>query len=248
MGIFFGTIGGEYGGKAPAFATYLLRAGIARLWPQRLGYKNRVFLDHEESADAHCEWQLLYEWRLRTVARTGKIADAFPGLADQTGSGSWVDRLVDHLTTPRSASEPPPPPTPPGMPPEAYDDMKINKLTVRQVANIIANEDRDVTPGTSSPEDFYQSKLWKAHAIINADQRYGDRRDNLVGTAPKEVTAQLENSQQYNQALDAARQAFQEQLLAKTRRAAGCGSITGPLIQRLLAFSIRRIRKGQQLG
>jgi len=51
----------------------------------------------------------------------GRIADAFPGLATQTGSGSWVDRLVDHLTTPRSATEPPPPPAPPEMPPEAYD-------------------------------------------------------------------------------------------------------------------------------
>jgi hypothetical protein len=145
----------------------------------------------------------------------GKIADAFPGLAEQTGSGSWVDRLVDHLTTPRSATEPPPPPAPPGMPPEAYDHMKINKLTGRQVANIIANEDHDVTPGTSSPEDFYQSKLWKAHAIINADQKYGDRRDNLVGTAFKEVTPELENSPQYRQALVAARQAFQEQLAGK---------------------------------
>jgi hypothetical protein len=145
----------------------------------------------------------------------GKIADAFPGLAERTGSGSWVDRLVDHLTTPRSATEPPPAPAPPGMPPEAYDDMKVNQLTVRQVANVVANEDRDVTPGTSSPEDFYQSKLWKAHAIINADQRYGDRRDNLVGTAPKEVTPQLENSLQNKQALDAARQAFQEQLTGK---------------------------------
>src|SRR5437868_732049 len=121
----------------------------------------------------------------------GKIADAFPGLAAQTGSGSWADRLVDHLTTPRSATEPPPPPAPPEMPPEAYDDMKINKLTGREVANIIANEDHDVTPGTSSPEDFYQSKLWKAHAIINADQRYGDRRFRVVKTAPSEVTAAL---------------------------------------------------------
>ena len=58
----------------------------------------------------------------------GKIADGFPGLAAQAGSGSWADQLVDHLTTPRSATEPPPPPAPPTMPPEAYDHMKINKL------------------------------------------------------------------------------------------------------------------------
>ncbi len=145
----------------------------------------------------------------------GKIADAFPGLAAQTGSGSWADQLVDHLTTPRSATEPPPAPAPPGMPPEAYDDMKANQLTVRQVANIVANEDRDVTPGTSSAADLRESKLWKAHAIINADQTYGDQRDALVRTAPKEVTPGLENSLQYKQALDSARQAFQEQLAGK---------------------------------
>jgi hypothetical protein len=81
-----------------------------------------------------------------------KIADGFPGLAAQTGSGSWVDRLVDHLTTPRSATEPPQPPAPPGMPPEAYDDMKINQLTVRQVANIVANENHDVTPSRLRPK------------------------------------------------------------------------------------------------
>ena len=101
------------------------------------------------------------------------------------------------------------------MPPEAYDDMKANQLTVRQVANIVANEDRDVTPGTSSAADLRESKLWKAHAIINADQTYGDLRDKRVHTAPNEVTPELENSLQYRQALDSARQAFQEQLSGK---------------------------------
>jgi hypothetical protein len=131
----------------------------------------------------------------------GRLADAFLGLAAQTGGGSdsWVDRLVDHLTAP-------------GMPPEAYDDMKVNKLTVRQVANVIANEDRDVTPGISSPEQLQESKLWKAHAIINADRAFGDNRQNRVHTAPSEVTAELANSEQYKQALAASRTAFQQQL------------------------------------
>jgi hypothetical protein len=144
------------------------------------------------------------------------IADSFPGLADQSSSGgSWADRLIDHLTTPRSATEPPPPPAPPEMPPEAYDEMRINKLTGRQVANIIANEDHDVTPGTSSPEDFYQSKLWKAHAIMNGDRTFGDARLGQAKTASSEVTPELENSAQYREALKAARQAFQEQLAGK---------------------------------
>lgn len=143
----------------------------------------------------------------------GKIANSFPGLAAQTGSGSWVDRLIDHLTTPRSATEPPPLPTPPEMPPEAYDNMKINKLTVRQVANIVANENHDVTPGTSSPEDLQNAKIAQAHAIINADRKYGVNRIYRARTASDEVTPQLENSPQYQQALSAARKAFQQQLL-----------------------------------
>lgn len=141
-----------------------------------------------------------------------KIADAFPGLAAQTGSGSWVDRLVDHLTTPRSATEPPPPPVPPGIPPEAYDDMKINELTVRQMANIVANENHDVTPGSSSPEDLQNARIVQAHAVINADRKYGLNRDQHTRTAPNEVTPELENSPQYQQALSAARAAFQQQL------------------------------------
>jgi hypothetical protein len=144
----------------------------------------------------------------------GRLADSFRGLAAQAGrnTGSWVDRLIDHLTTPRSATQPPPSPKPPGMPPEAYAHMKINDLTVRHVANIVANENRDVTPGKSSPQDLQKAKLFQAHAIINADRKYGDRRDALVSTAPKDVTAPLEHSHQYGQALDAARTAFQQQL------------------------------------
>jgi hypothetical protein len=142
----------------------------------------------------------------------GKIADAFPGLAAQTGSGSWADRLVDHLTTPRSAVEPPPPPAPPSMPPEAYDEMKINQLTVRQVANVVANENHDVTPGTSSPEELQEARIAQAHAVINADRKYGLQRMRAVHTASDEITPELENSLQYKQALDASRTAFQQQL------------------------------------
>lgn len=142
-----------------------------------------------------------------------KIADAFPGLADQTGSGdSWADRLVDHLTTPRSATEPPPAPAPPGMPPEAYDHMKINDLTVEDVAGIVPNKNNGVTSGTSSPEELQNAKIAQAHAAINADRRYGLNRDQRVHTAPTEVTAELQNSPQYQQALEAARTAFREQL------------------------------------
>jgi hypothetical protein len=130
-------------------------------------------------------------------------------------SQAWAARLIDHLTQPRSVNEPPPSPTPPGMPPEAWDDMRVNKLTVRDLANIIANENRDVTRGKSSPEELQRAKIAQGHAVISADRMYGENRDHVVGTASKEVTPALENSPQYKQAQDAARTAFQEQLAGK---------------------------------
>jgi hypothetical protein len=114
--------------------------------------------------------------------------------------------LVDHLTTPRSATEPPP------APPEAYDEMKVNQLTVRQVANVVANENHDVTNGASSPQDLRNTKIVQAHAIINSDRKYGVNRIHRAPAASDEVTPQLENSPQYQQALSAARTAFQQQL------------------------------------
>ena len=138
-------------------------------------------------------------------------------LGTQRGESSqpWAARLIDHLTQPRSVNEPPPSPTPPGMPAEAWDDMKINKLKVRDVANVIANENHDVTPGKSSPEELQQAKIAQGHAIINADRTFGSHRDKFASTASKEITPSLESSPQYKQAQDAARTAFQEQLAGK---------------------------------
>ena len=156
----------------------------------------------------------------------GKIADAFPGLAAQTGSGSWADQLVDHLTTPRSATEPPPAPAPPGMPPEAYDDMKANQLTVRQVANIVANEDRDVTPGTSSAADLRESKLWKAHAIINADQTYAISEMPLCAPPRRKSHRGWRTPSNTNRRSIPHGRHFRNSLPEKTQPAAGCGSTT----------------------
>lgn len=138
-------------------------------------------------------------------------------LGDRRGEPAqpWSARLIDHLTQPRDVNEPPPSPTPPGMPPEAWDDMKINKLKVRDVANNIANENHDVTPGKSSPKDLQEAKIAQGHAIINADRAFGSERDKFASTAPKEITPSLESSPQYKQAQDAARTAFQQQLAGK---------------------------------
>jgi hypothetical protein len=127
-------------------------------------------------------------------------------------TGSWLGRLADKIKGQPSA---PPSPHPPGVAPEGYDHARLDTLTVRQVANIVANEDHDVEPGHSSDEHLQQSRIAQAHAVINGDLAYGPQRDQMVKTAPKEVTGKLENSEQYQRALDAARVAFQEHLAGK---------------------------------
>jgi hypothetical protein len=123
---------------------------------------------------------------------------------------SWLDHFLGLVGPPSPPL--PPHPTPPRAAPEAYDDAKVNVLRVRQIANIVANENRDVKPGKSSPQELQRAKIAQAHAIINADRKYGTQRDDVVGTAPKTVTGALASSEQYKQSLDAARTAFQQQL------------------------------------
>jgi hypothetical protein len=100
------------------------------------------------------------------------------------------------------------------MPPEAYDDMRINELRVREVANIVANENHDMVPwiGKTTGRDLQEARVAQAHAVINADKYYGLDRMRYAKTAANTVTARLENSEQYLRALEAARTAFQDQL------------------------------------
>jgi hypothetical protein len=92
--------------------------------------------------------------------------------------------------------------------------MKIRDLRVRQVANIIANENHDVTPvpGKTTEDDLQKVRVLQAHAIINADEMYGPKRSlkGYVPTADDKVSAAFEHTLQYQKALDAARTAFVE--------------------------------------
>jgi hypothetical protein len=69
----------------------------------------------------------------------------------------------------------------PGQPPEVYDDMKVNHLRVREVANIVANENDGVTHGQSTPEELQKAKVAQAHAIINADKKWGRKEISMPG-------------------------------------------------------------------
>jgi hypothetical protein len=118
------------------------------------------------------------------------------------------------LRHPSKLATPPPPQAPPPphlQPPEfAFDQAKIRELTVEQVAGIVFNENRDVTPGKMSAEDLLNGKIAQAHAVINGDRRWGPDRQKYAGTATWKVSDQLKNTPQFQQALAAARQAFQE--------------------------------------
>ena len=102
-------------------------------------------------------------------------------------------------------------PPAPSVPPQAFDDAHVNNMTVRQVANVVANENRDVTPGTSSPQALQEAKTAQANAVMNADYQYGANRQNVVPTAPATDPNHLANTPQGQQALQAARTAFVQQ-------------------------------------
>ncbi len=96
-------------------------------------------------------------------------------------------------------------------PPPGCDQCMINALTVTQVANIIFNENNGVTPGSSDPQDLQDAKVMQANAVMNADEAYGEERMQYVHTAPDTVSQAQATSPQYQQALQAAETAYQQQ-------------------------------------
>ena len=151
----------------------------------------------------------------------GFMADKSGGMeAYQQGHGAYgVDADYDSITNLATGQTDffkpgttPGPPTiaAPSVPPFAFDQARINKLTVQQVAGVVFNENRDVMPGESTPEQLQAAKTAQAHAVINGDRMYGNKRQARVGTAPWKVSNNLKQSAQFQQALAAARTAFQE--------------------------------------
>jgi hypothetical protein len=65
-------------------------------------------------------------------------------------------------------------------------------MTVRQVGNVVANENREVTPGTSSPQALQEAKTAQANAVMNADYQYGANRQNVVANLSKDGRPTLE--------------------------------------------------------
>jgi hypothetical protein len=104
-------------------------------------------------------------------------------------------------------------PPPPGVPANAFDQHKIKSLTVQQVAGVILGENGsgaykvEPLPGRSTAEDLKKAKIAQAHAVINGDRQLGVNRPQTAGW---QTTEAQRNTPEYQQALEAARAAYQE--------------------------------------
>jgi hypothetical protein len=101
------------------------------------------------------------------------------------------------------------------------DKHRINTLTVEQVAGIILGENGsgkyykvEALPGRSTPEDLRKAKTAQALAVINGDLRRGKGRPK---TADWQTTEAQRKTPEYQQALEAARAAYQEYKLGTDR-------------------------------
>jgi len=84
----------------------------------------------------------------------------------------------------------------------------VNKLTVGQIAGIVYNETASLTNSGSQNESIDTARTNVASAIINADVKYGDKRDELAGTAPSAVSSAAMKTDAYKSSLAAAKAAY----------------------------------------
>jgi hypothetical protein len=153
----------------------------------------------------------------KPAAKAMAIQDLRQPVQTNPRQGSGATRTRGSATGRFGVTRPPIPlggsPPPPGVPANAFDQNRINNLTVEQIAGIVFNENRDVKPlpGRSTPEDLKKAKTAQAHAAINADRKYGKKRDKRSHTAWTRVPDSLKDSEQFQQALDAARSAYQNE-------------------------------------
>jgi len=129
---------------------------------------------------------------------------------------SWWDRLIDSLSG--GAAPPPPRPTPPGVNQEAWaknvERTRISpQLTVHELGLIVFGETQPFADGSDFNEPITLGRQKLAHTIINADEKWGARRQRYASThGPVEPS---ENALQnpavrtsYESSMTAAREAY----------------------------------------
>jgi hypothetical protein len=128
--------------------------------------------------------------------------------------GSWLDRVLDKISP---QAPPPPPPSPPPVDQTAWgesvDSHKVNELTVHDIGLIVFGETQSYANSDSANDTLSSAREKIAHAIMNADNKWGDRRNQMARTAsPIEPSAkEVQNEgvrQAYQASLKAAREAY----------------------------------------
>ena len=88
---------------------------------------------------------------------------------------------------------------------EENKTVKGGTLTVKEIAAILFNETRSL-----SGEKVNQARKEIAHAIINADKKWGEKRDKLAGTAPKTANPPEAEKSTYDACMQAAKDSVKE--------------------------------------
>lgn len=83
--------------------------------------------------------------------------------------------------------------------------VKGGTLTVKEIAAILFNETRSL-----SGEKVNQARKEIAHAIINADKKWGEKRDKLAGTAPKTANPPEAEKSTYDACMQVAKESVKE--------------------------------------
>ena len=137
------------------------------------------------------------------------LAALWNGQGAPSSSGTRPGKPVQgsqQAAAPNVSGPLPPPPKPPAVPDFALDEARNNLLRIREIGGILTNEMRDVTPAPSTAAELERAKRVKADAIINADQKYGTRRQRIARTAPASMPFRLSQSPQYQENLRIARE------------------------------------------
>ena len=90
---------------------------------------------------------------------------------------SMLDRAIDRIEPqPPAPKSPAPPPVDQTQWEQSVNGHKVNKLTVRDVGLIVFNEMQSYKDTDSANESISSARQKVAHAIINADTKFGAKR------------------------------------------------------------------------
>ena len=127
---------------------------------------------------------------------------------------SWQERVLDRI---KPQPAPPHAPTPPPVDrtnwEHSVDVHRVKTLTVHDVGLIVFQEMKSHADSDRANESLSSAREKVAHAVINADNKYGRKRERLAGTAPAvEPTAREwqnpHNRAAHDSSIEAARNAY----------------------------------------